>query len=99
MSVKKTLKLPVFAEKGGEDLFARQRRRQWEIAAGDPLGEAENIRAHAFMLAGEHLSRAAEAGRHFVENKENPIFSADLTQRLHIAQRLGPHTPPPLHQN
>src|SRR5204863_3703959 len=45
------------------DPLGRERRGQREVAAGEPLPEAEEVRRHALLLAGEHRAGAAEAGR------------------------------------
>ena len=47
-----------------------------QVAAGESLGEAEEIRNHVFVLAGEHLAGAAEAGHDFVEDQVDAGFIA-----------------------
>ena len=38
------------------------------------------------MLAGEHLARAAEAGLHFVEDQEDVVLVADLSDCVKVAR-------------
>src|SRR5262245_50174578 len=53
-----------------KDSLGRERRGHREIAAGNSLAEAEEIRRDSFGLAGAHVTRPSEAGRHFIEHEQ-----------------------------
>src|SRR5207253_1187121 len=67
VAVKKRALALVGAEKRGENLLARERRGQRQVAAGQPLGEAEKIGRHALVGADEHRAEPAERDEHLVE--------------------------------
>ena len=72
----------VLAEKRREDILRGERRRQRQITAGDAFGKTKYVRRHAGVVAGEHFPGAAKAGGDLVENEENPMAPAEITQRL-----------------
>ena len=59
------------AEEALVDPLGRQGRGQRHVAAGQPLGEAEEVRRDPLLLAGEHRPGAAEAGRHLVADQQH----------------------------
>ena len=67
--VKESFEMFVVAEKRREDSLGGKRRRQRQITAGNALGDTENIRRHAGMVAREHFSGAAKAGGDLVDNE------------------------------
>ena len=91
MAVIKCLLLLEFAKKCGKDPFGRQRGREWQIPAGESLGEAEKIRDHIFLFARKHRSRAAESGQHFVKNQERANLIALRTQASQKSLRPDTH--------
>ena len=86
--VKKRPHLRVIAEECLENPFCGQRGGQRHCAPGQALGEGQKVREHAFVLAGEHLSGATEAGHHLVEDQEHAV---PVAPRAQFAQHsLGP---------
>src|SRR5262245_9230566 len=80
-----------------KDSLGRERRGHREIAAGNSLAEAEEIRRDSFGLAGEHVTRPSEAGRHFIEHEERSDsvrYPASTPQKC---LRLHHHPCRPLH--
>ena len=63
----------VGAEEGVEDVAGRHGGRHGEIAAGDPLAEAQQIGAQARLLGGEERAGAAEARGHLVADQEHVV--------------------------
>ena len=61
-------------------LAGGERGGEWQVAAGESLGEAEEIRNHTFFLAGKHGSGAAEAGHDFIEDQLNAMHVAPCAQ-------------------
>ena len=53
VSVEKSFELVIFAEKSVKNFLRRQRRRHRQITAGQAFGQAQKIRLHIFVLAGE----------------------------------------------
>ena len=49
-------------------------------AAGDALGQADDVRLDAPVLDGEHLAGAAHAGLHFVGDQQDAVLVAQLAQ-------------------
>ena len=77
--MEESLGIFIIPEKSRKNLFCRERRRQRQISAGDSFRQAENIRRHTRVLAGEHLSGTAETGGNFIEDKKDMVRAADLT--------------------
>ena len=61
------------AEEALVDPLGGQRRGQRQVAAGQALGEAQQVRRDALLLAGEHRPGAAEAGRHLVADQQHAV--------------------------
>src|SRR5581483_3932072 len=61
------------AQEGLVDPLRGQRGGEREVAAGEPLAEAEQIGRHALLLAGEHRARAAEARRDHVADQQHAV--------------------------
>ena len=78
--------------------LGRQRRGQRQVAAGQPLGEAEQVGGHLLLLAGEHRAGAAEAGRHLVADQQHAVVVAELAHRAQVAGRVDQHPGGALHQ-
>src|SRR5689334_6711948 len=81
-----------FAEEGVEDFLSRECRGQREITAGDPLGDAHQIRLHVFVFAGEHLAGAAEADGDFVADEQGAAAIAQLANAAEEAGWLDDHS-------
>ncbi len=64
---------------------------QRHVAAGDPLGDAEEVRRHVLLLAGEHRPGAAESGRHLVADQQDPVVVAQFAHHPQVAGRVGDH--------
>src|SRR5213593_808231 len=73
VTVEESLELLVAAEERPVDTLGRQRGGKGQIAAGHPLADRHEVRLHALVLAGEHPTRAAEAGGHFISDQQHPI--------------------------
>lgn len=58
-------------------------------AVGDALGHDQDVRAHAVVLDGEHLARAAEAGLHLVGDEQDVVLVADLAHALQVRRHHG----------
>ncbi len=50
------------------------------------------------MFAGEHPTGATKTRGHLVDNQNDPVSAADVTQGLYIDRRLRPHSRGALHQ-
>ena len=53
MTVEKGFKLFILAQKSIEHFLCRQGCGHWQITTRQAFGEAEKIRLHTFMMAGE----------------------------------------------
>ena len=53
---------------------------QGQVAAGYALGQGYNIGFDAPVFGGEEFTGAAEAGDDFVENEQDPVAVADLSE-------------------
>ena len=96
--MKKGLALGVAAQKGLPDLVGRQRGGQRQVAAGQALGQAQQVGRHSFLFAGEHRAGAAEADRHFVGNQQHVVPPGQLAHAAQIAARVHEHAGRRLHQ-
>lgn len=63
-----------------ENTFRGECRGEREVAAGEPLGETEEIREDVFLLACKQGSRTSEAGHHLIQNQKNIGLVAELSQ-------------------
>ena len=85
MAVVEGLPLGDIAQKSLEDALRGERGGEREVAAGEPLGEAQKIGNDSFVLAGEHFSGAPEAGHHLVENQKH-------TRRIAFFPKFAQHS-------
>src|SRR3984885_16043262 len=74
----------VGAEEGVEDVAGRRGGGHGEIAARDPLAEAQEIGAQARLLGCEERAGAPEARGHLVADQEHVVASARLTDLAQI---------------
>ena len=79
------------AEESLVDPLGRQRRGKRQVAAGQPLAEAEEVGRDALLLAGEHRPRAAEPGRDLVADQEARRGDRTLPHLAQVAGRMHPH--------
>ena len=86
------------AEKGRKDVVVGDRRRHRQIARGQPLGEADDVRGDTRLLHGEHGAGAAEAGRHLVEDDENAGGPGNVDQALEKFRTAHAHAAGALQQ-
>ena len=69
-------------------LLGRQRRRERQVAAGEPLAEAEEVGADALLLAGEHRAGAPKAGCDLVGDQKDAVRLGELANTPQKAGRL-----------
>src|SRR5918999_1103659 len=98
MAVKEGFKILVVTEEGGKDFFAAYGRCQRQVAAGDSLGETDDVGPYLSVVACKHLSGAAKPRRYLIQNQENSMAPADFIESLQISHRLRPHPRGSLHQ-
>jgi len=67
------------------DLSAGDNGTHRDGAVGDLLGDAHQIRRHAEGVGAEHGAGATETGDDFVEDQQDVVLVADLTQAFEIA--------------
>ena len=79
------------AEEALVDPLRRQGRGQRQVAAGQSLREAEQVRRDALLLAGEHRPGAAEAGRHLVADQQHAEAVAQLARSAQVARGVDQH--------
>ena len=65
----------------------RQHRRDRQDAAAERLAQHEDVGRHAIVLAGEHASGLAEAGRDLVEDQQRAVAIAGLAHAVPEARR------------
>ena len=73
------------------DRVGGQRRRERQVPAGEPLREAEEIRNHLLLLAGEERPGAAEAGRYLVADEQDAVLPAGTRDALQVSRRVRDH--------
>ena len=96
--VKKSLQLRIVAEERIEYFLRCQRGSHRQIAAGQSLGDAEEIRLHAFIVTREEaISSAAQAGHHFVGDELGSVFTRNLRDAAKPSLRLHDHPGRSLH--
>src|SRR4029079_9294169 len=77
------------AEEALVELLADERRRERQVAAGQPLPPAEEVRGDALALAGPERAGATESHRHLVADQEASDLVAELARTRQPA--LGCH--------
>ncbi|RMS59048.1 hypothetical protein ALP65_00841 [Pseudomonas aeruginosa] len=73
------------------DGLAGQHRGHRQVATGEGLGQAEEIRGDAGLLAGEHRPGAAEAHRDLVVDQVHAIAVAGFAQQLEVDRVVHAH--------
>ena len=69
----------------------RQRRRHRQVAAGQPLAQAQQVGRDLFVLAGEQLAGPAEAGGHFVGDQQDVVPPRQFPHAAQVAGRVRDH--------
>ena len=77
-------------EEPGIHALGGHRGRQWHIAAGQPLPEAEEVGRDTLLLAGKHRAGAPEPGRDLVADQEDVVAVTELAHLAQVARRLHP---------
>ena len=98
MAVEEGPELLELAEEPLVHALGGQRGRERQVAAGDALGEAEEVGRDAFVLAGEHPPRAAEAGGHLVEDQQHAVAVAELADLAQVALGMDQDAGGALHE-
>src|SRR3954471_13724787 len=80
-----------FPKKSVEHALRRQSSGERQVTAGQSLGEAKEVRHHAFVFTREHLSGAAETRHHFIENEEDVPLAAPGFEFLEHSGRPQAH--------
>jgi hypothetical protein len=70
-----------------------QRRRERQVAPGERLADAHDVRAHPRVLGGEQRPRAPEAGGDLVEDQQNVVLVTQCAQHPQIAGGVEAHSP------
>ena len=86
MAVEEAAAVLVLAGEAGVHALGRQRGGERQVAAGQPLAEAEEVRGDALLLAGEHRPGAPEPGCDLVADQQHVV---DVAQLAHPAQEAG----------
>ena len=81
-----------------EHLFARDRCGQRQRAAGQRLGQRDDVRNDARVLEGEHRAGAAEAGKDLVEDQQQLVAVGGGAQRAQHFRVVKAHAAGALHQ-
>ena len=66
----------VTAEEALVQSLGGERRGEREVAAGDPFADAQQVRDHVLVLAGEHPAGSSEAGGDLVADEQHAVFVA-----------------------
>lgn len=74
------------------DLLAHDDRTERRVAAGETFGQDQHIRHDAVVLAGEHLTRAAEAAHDLVEDEQDAELVRERAEALQVARRADEET-------
>ncbi len=80
------------------DLVAGEHQRQRQVAAADALREAEEVRPHAGLLAGEEGAGASAADRDLVEDQVHAVAVAQRAHQLEVERIVHRHAGGALHQ-
>ena len=79
--------------------YARtQADRSHRNTTGQGFCEAENIRLQVIVVTGKERSRTPKARLHFINNQQDPAFTAQCCKTLHVFIRSHVNTSFPLHQ-
>ena len=81
---------PAFARRHAVDDVAHRvgdaDAAEWDVAAGDALGELHDVRLDAVVLQPEPAAGAAEAGDHIVGDEQHVVARADLTDAREVVR-------------
>ena len=69
-----------------------------QVACGEPLAEAKNVRADILLFAGKHRAGAAEADSNFVEDQQHAMAVGELANRPQETGRVYQDAAGRLHQ-
>ena len=78
MAMKEGLELFVGREKGGKNFLGGQGGREWQITAGNALGQTEQVWVDSGMFAGEHFPGATKPGGYLVTDQEDAVLPREL---------------------
>lgn len=81
----------VVVVEGAVDIFGGDHRRQRQVASGEGLGQAQEVRADAGLFAGEHAAGAAEAHGDFVVDQVYAVAVAGFAQQLEVYRVVHTH--------
>ncbi|RML61602.1 hypothetical protein APX70_04216 [Pseudomonas syringae pv. maculicola] len=73
------------------NLAAGNHRAHGYRAVGDLFGDAHQVRCHAETVSTKHRAGAPETGDDFIEDQQNIMLIANLTQPLEVALRRNDH--------
>ena len=65
------------AIKAVEYAVLHHRRGNWQIGAGNALGDGDDVRRYPIMLVREHLARPAEAVDDLIDVQKDAVFAAE----------------------
>ena len=86
---------PAVAGPGAEELIVDplggQGRGERRVAAGQSLGQAQEIGRDVLLGAGEQRTGAAEAGRHLVGDEQDVVLAAEGRGPGQVARRVDEH--------
>ena len=91
MRVKEGAQSGVVVVERAVDLIGGQHRSHWQVATGQCLGQHQEIRGDAGLLAGEHRAGAAEADGNLVMDQVHAIAVAGLAQKLEVDRVVHAH--------
>ena len=80
------------------DLIGGQNRAERQIAAREPLRQAQEIRADSGLFAREHRSGPAETHRHLVGDEMDPNLIAGRAQAFQVNRVVHAHPARALHE-
>src|SRR5690606_12293716 len=77
---------------------AGEHRGHWQVAAGERLGQDEEVRGDAGLLTGEHRSGAAEADGDLVVDQMHAMAVTGFAQQRQVHRVVHAHAAGPLDQ-
>ena len=92
------IELHVFVVEGVVHGFRGQHHGQRQVAAGEPLGQAQVVGPDAGLLAGEHRAGAPESHRDLVGDEMHAVPVAGLAQQREVQRVVHAHAAGALHQ-
>src|SRR5215470_5886441 len=82
---------PILAVEGLVNFFCADRGCKRHEAAGQPLGQAHDVRNYRGMLAGKHAACSPEAGEHFIRYKQHIVSGTKFAITLECLDRVHDH--------